>query len=190
MALVAVLCVGSANAQLVKTRTNAPEAAKLDAASMAKVVAKTTPAPKGMVNVTLAAGDVWGDGSGYQMLLDADATEFGVTIPATGALYANCSAPATLYNVFEYKIPENADPVCTTSNIVYNNEITIQIPAGTYDYCIANPSPGDKIWIAGGASNNGRKDNFVFEDGKKYKFTVTLVGTGDDVALLIEDDMP
>ena len=34
--------------------------------------------------IILTAGDVWGDGSGYQMLLDADATAYGTVINPNG----------------------------------------------------------------------------------------------------------
>ena len=58
-----------------------------------------------------------------------------------------------------------------------NSSVTIEIPAGTYDYCITNPTPADRIWIAGGA--NSRADNFTFLDGVEYTFTVALAGSND-----------
>ena len=128
--------------------------------------------PDGYCEVTLTAGDVWGDGSGYQMLLDADATAFGTTIPETGPLATSGDVSAETYAEFEYKIPENADGALTTANIVISNSITIQIPAGTYDYCITNPTPGDRMWIASG--DFARHDNFEFQAGVSYTFTVTL----------------
>lgn len=131
--------------------------------------------------ITLTVGDVWGDGSGYQMLLDADHTAYGTTIPAQGALTSDCNVPANLYNEFEYKIPANADGSCSTQNIVINNTVTITVPAGTYDWCITNPTPGDRIWIASANGNvGGRADDYVFENGKTYAFTVTMGGNGND----------
>jgi len=141
-----------------------------------------------MATVTLAAGYVWNDGSGYQMLLDATATQFGQTIPASGNLWTNCNPPATLYDVFSHKIPENANPACTTSRIVINSSITIQIPPGMYDYCIVNPTPGDKLYIAGGV--NGRKDNYLFEAGKHYTFTAVRSGENDEIMITIEGGEP
>ena len=41
--------------------------------------------PNGYASVTLSAADVWGDGTGYQMLLDADATAYGNIFPVSGA---------------------------------------------------------------------------------------------------------
>lgn len=132
--------------------------------------------------VTLEAHNVWGDGSGYQLLLDADHTAFGDIIPETGPLSTSGNVSATVYAEFEYKIPQNADGNLSTSNMVYDGIETITIPAGTYDYCITNPTPGDRMWIAGG--DNARKDDFVFEAGKTYHFTMQMNGEGGDEAVL------
>ena len=146
-------------------------------------------APEGYANVTLAAGDVWGDGSGYQMLLDADATAYGDVFPATGPLTTSGDADASVYAEFEYKIPENADGACSTTNMINNSQATIQIPAGTYDYCITNPTPGDRVWIASDNGAGGRADDFVFESGASYIFTMSLDdASGNDwTTLEIED---
>ena len=139
-----------------------------------------TPAPGGMATISLTAGDVFSDGSGYQMLLDADATAFGNEIPAEGPLTMGGDAPAGLYDAFEYKIPVNADGSTTTSNVVVNNTVTIQVPAGTYDWCLTNPTPGDRIWIASSQGNvGGRADDYTFEAGYTYNFTVYLLGQND-----------
>jgi len=154
-------------------------------ARVAKSGVVATPAPKfrapakvdipaGMVAVTLTAGDVWGDGSGYQMLLDADTTAFGTIIPETGPLTSEGDASAETYAEFEYKIPENADGAMATQNIVMNNSITIVIPAGIYDWCITNPTPESKIWIASSNGIGGRADNFEFLEGYTYEFTLAL----------------
>ena len=143
--------------------------------------------------ISLTVGDVWGDGSGYQMLLDADATAFGNEIPAEGPLTQSGNAPAGLYDAFEYKIPVNADGSTTTSNIVINNTITIEVPAGTYDWCIANPTPGDRIWIASAQGNiGGRADDYEFEAGYTYNFTVYLLGQNDatDVEIIPGGEPP
>lgn len=134
--------------------------------------------------------DVWEDGTGYQMLLDKDHDTFGSVIPEEGALTErnDNSAAEKLYANFEYKIPEGADGALTTSNIVCGTEKTIEIPAGMYDWCITNPTPGDRVWIASGNGNvGGRKDDFVFEPGKYYTFTVTLGGSNDCVDMSVSD---
>ncbi|HOO25429.1 MAG TPA: DUF2436 domain-containing protein [Clostridiales bacterium] len=127
-----------------------------------------------MAQVTLIAGDVWGDGTGYQLLLDADADTYGRLFQKTGPLNASGNAPASIYDEFEYKIPYNADGVLTTSNIVLNNSISILIPEGVYDFCIANPVPGNKVWIADTNANSpGRYNNYYFQAGYSYTFVMS-----------------
>ena len=145
--------------------------------------------PDGYASVTLTAGDVWEDGSGYQMLLDADANAYGSIIPENGGLTNSGDASDDVYAEFEYKIPEIADGSCTTSNIVINNSITILIPAGVYDWCITNPTPDDRIWIASGNGNvGGRFNDYEFRSGVAYEFTVTLGGNGNDQVDVTIDD--
>lgn len=184
VALVSVLCIGTLNAQIdqssrVKSIEGKPSFT-LDVQS-SKVITNqpTSPTRAGNVKVTLKAGDVWGDGSGYQLLLDANADFI-----ETGSWASSGDVPASTYALFEYKIPENADGACNTTNIVINNSITIEIPAGTYDYLVTNPTPGDKVYFA----TDGLGDNFVFEAGKKYTFSVVLNGQNDKTNLTIEDD--
>ena len=155
-----------------------------------KVARDVTPDPY-KATVILTAGDVWGDGTGYQMLLDADANAYGTIIPETGGLTTSGNADASVYAEFEYKIPENADGSLTTENIVLNNSISITIPEGTYDWCITNPTPDDRVWIS--SSNGpipGRYDNYLFEKGHVYEFTVTKNGSNDYVTLLIDGELP
>ena len=154
--------------------------------SLALVLFAMLFAANAQVTVILEAHDVWGDGSGYQLLLDADHNTYGTTIPATGGLTSSGDASASVYAEFEYKIPANADGSLTTQNIVFDGSVSITIPAGTYDYCITNPTPGDRMWIA---SNNGtqpgRADDFVFEDGHIYHFLVGRVGSNDGITLTV-----
>lgn len=132
--------------------------------------------------VTLTAGDVWGDESGYQMLLDNTHTLYGTTIPTTGALSSNCTGNDAIYAKFSDKIPTNADGECTTANIVIDNSLSIEVSSGIYDWCITNPSPGDRIWIAAANGNvGGRQNDYVFLTGLNYEFTVTLDGENDRV---------
>ncbi len=133
--------------------------------------------------VTLTAGDVWSDGTGYQMLLDADANTFGGIIPEINPLTNSGNASAEVYAAFEYKIPEKADGALNTQNIVLNKSVTIDIPAGTYDWCITNPSPeSETMFIASFHGNvGGRQDDYVFEAGKHYVFTVRPDGDYDRV---------
>ena len=146
--------------------------------------------PEGQAMVTLAAGNVWGDGSGYQMLIDADATAYGAEIPAQGALTAQgADATEAVYGAFEYKIPENADGSRSTTNIILHGQGSVTIPAGIYDFVITNPTPGDRIWIPGDAGTGPvRADNYEFKSKCEYTFTMVLVsGSGDGANLEIYD---
>ena len=133
--------------------------------------------------------DVWGDGSGYQMLIDADATAYGTIIPETGGLTSSGDASAETYAEFEYKLPTNADGSCSTSNILVEGSLSIEIPAGTYDWCITNPTPDDRVWIASSNGNvGGRQDDYVFEPGTTYEFTIHVSGSNDAVDVTITDN--
>ena len=125
---------------------------------------------------------VWGDGSGYQMLLDADANAYGSIIPETGALTTGGDVDAATYAEFEYKIPEAADGALATTNMIVSGTETAMIPAGVYDWCITNPTPGDRMWIASDqGSVGGRADDFEFIGGCGYTFTISLnETTGND----------
>ena len=138
------------------------------------------------VCVILEAHDVWGDGSGYQMLLDADATAYGTIIPESGGLTSSGNAPAGLYDNFEFLIPADADGNLTTTHIVFDGEVAIMIPAGTYDWCIVNPTPGDRLWIASSQGPcPGRYDNFEFEADHTYRFLLGVYGTNDGVEMIV-----
>ena len=150
----------------------------------------------GIAKVTLSVPNkVWDDGSGYQMLLDKDHNTYGRVIPESGGLTTYGNASADTYAEFECKIPTTADGDLETENIVdgsdNNKSVTITIPAGTYDWCITNPSPDDRVWIASGNGNvGGRQDDFTFDSGKHYTFTVTMDGSdlNDCVNMTVEDD--
>jgi hypothetical protein len=142
--------------------------------------------PTGHARIILTAGDVWMDGTGYQMLLDTHATAYGTIIP-TGNYLAQGDVPSTTYDEFEYKIPVNADGLLNTLNIVLNNSISIDIPAGIYDYCITNPDPNSMtMWIALGAYSVG--DDFEFEEGHTYSFTMVYNAITEDDSAVLEID--
>ena len=144
----------------------------------------------GQAKVTLSvSNNVGGDGSGYQMLLDADHNTYGTVIPETGGLTNSGDASDETYANFEYKIPEYADGDLNTINVVnVNKSDTIIIPAGTYDWCITNPTPDDRVWIVSENGNvDGRQDDFTFEAGKHYTFAVTSGGE-DYVNMDVETD--
>lgn len=141
----------------------------------------------GTATIVLVNSLDWHDNSGYQILLDADHDVYGDVLPEIGPLTRNADASAEVYDRFEHKLPKNADGARDTANSIFpgKSEI-ITIPAGTYDYVITNPTPGDNVWIA---SNNGtqpgRADDYVFEAGKIYVFTISKMGSYDSVSLAV-----
>ena len=140
---------------------------------------------KAQVTIILEAHDVWGDGTGYQLLLDADHNTYGTVIPESGGLTTSGDAPASVYAEFEYKVPVNADGSLTTTNMVFDGSATITIPAGTYDFCITNPTPGDRMWIAGNGIDPTRADDYVFVDGSTYHFLMVQNGSNDGCQLTV-----
>ena len=82
----------------------------------------TTAQAQGTARIILEAHNVWQDGSGYQMLLDADHNLYGSKIPDKGPLWDNDNPPADLYDGFEYKIPTNADPSTKPKYMVVDGE--------------------------------------------------------------------
>ena len=157
---------------------------------------------EGDAAVILRAADVWGNGGGYQMLLDADHNTYyydgfadpddlGETqvIPPFGGFTEFGDADPADYELFEYTLPFDADGRCSTENIICDDMMKIYIPAGVYDWCITNPTPGDRIWIASNdGSCRGREDDFEFEAGKTYVFDVKFENNGDRVDLTVYDD--
>lgn len=134
-------------------------------------------------SVTLSVPEeVWGDGTGYQFLMDADHNTFGGIIPAEGPLSLT-DLTEDVYGQFEYTIPEETEFFLNTDMILVEGDMTITVPAGIYDYCITNPTPNDAYWIAGGTDARG--DDIEFTPGNHYVFTVEYVAStgGDDVTM-------
>ena len=153
--------------------------------------------PTAPATIILEADDVWEDGSGYQMLLDDDANTSGVLwdsshkIYVDGEQYSGGDLPTSYYDEFEYIIPTNAaDGSLEAPNSVVTGSVTITIPAGTYDFIILNPTPGDRIYVAAAAGDvDTANDDFVFEAGKTYHFTMQKFGDNDGAALEVTSPM-
>jgi hypothetical protein len=127
--------------------------------------------------------DIWGDGTGYQMLLDADATMF--TQLDNVSYFSDLGS----FDGFEYTIPENADYGVHANNVVIQNSVAIQIPAGVYDYAIINPDNSSTIWFAGSGGNAPSKgDDVVYEGNKTYTYTLISSGTGDGINLNVTNN--
>ena len=137
--------------------------------------------PTGTATIVLnVPDDIWGDGTGYQMLLDADATMY--TQLANVSYFSDLGS----FDGFEYTIPENADYGVYANNVVIQNSVAIQIPAGVYDYAIINPDNYSTIWFAGtGGNTQSKGDDVVYEGNKTYTYTIIGSGTGDGINLTV-----
>lgn len=158
-----------------------------------------TPIPAGYARINMIVTDIYNDGTGVQMLIDSNATAYGTIIPTSGPLYATDTTQAALnaaiatYSEYEFKIPQNADGNPSTTNMLLNTTASMDIPMGSYDYCIVNPTPAFQttsgiypatIWMANGTAATG--DNFTFAEGVTYTF---YVGEGAQVYRLQENDV-
>ena len=193
VAFVAMLCLGSLNAQNARTSVNPikTQVATLTSFSSSyQVTDNATRTPRGLVKVTLEAHNVWGDNSGYHMLLDGTATQYGVGFPGTGNPWSSCPVPSSLYNWATHKIPENATATCAShATFVAEGSVTIYIPAGTYDFCFANLEMGADYWFPSDLGNFiPRQDNYNFLEGKAYHFLALRIGSNDGINLTITDD--
>ncbi|MDR2972582.1 MAG: carboxypeptidase-like regulatory domain-containing protein, partial [Bacteroidales bacterium] len=153
-----------------------------------KIVPIGTPAPKGMVNVTLQVSANIPNGNGYMLLLDPTATTYGTVFPASGFLSYNCALAPGFMDAFAFKIPYNAEPICTTPNVVFDNSITIQITSGIYDYVIPNPLQQYGYWSIA-PNPYGRQHNYEFEEGYHYTFVVDY-NPAQSLELIITEDIP
>lgn len=134
--------------------------------------------PSGSVITLNYPVDIWHDGTGYQMVLDADAEEYD---PFTGSQTVYFTAYYSSFNAFEYRIPANADYGTKPEHFVYCSSDSITVPAGTYDFFILVPASGGIITASTDkGSASGRTKAQVFENGKAYEYTVTLDSWGFD----------
>lgn len=117
--------------------------------------------------IVLTAGDVWGDGTGYQILIDADDAGWTDSYgPACGSAYTQ----------WEYMIPANAS--ADDAAVVVESSQSIQIPAGTYSYLILNPGCNgyNANYIASSQCDATNAQGYQFEAGKTYTFEPVLGG--------------
>lgn len=120
----------------------------------------------GKAEVILEAHKVFGEFAkiGFQMLLDADATAYGdLFYDWSGGYYGT-------YDDFEYKIPEGADPSDKSENVVYDDAVAIEVPAGKYDFMIVYPFPDEGLYMPEGEFT--KYDDFEFKEGFSYRFVV------------------
>ncbi len=149
---------------------------------------KTRDVRDGYSKIVLKADDVWGDGCGYQFLLDEDHDTYGSFMVPDGYIYQGdgTDIPDDFYTAhFEYMIPATAEPFCNTTEIIVTGEGEVEIPAGIYDFVIVSPQFfGSHCYIfrAGDSDDvNGMEDDYEFESGYKYIFTMQKVLIGEDL---------
>lgn len=178
----------------VKKKLFASVLCLLIALAMLPTLALAEDNTEGTATVILYNECDWEDGTGYQMLLDADHDTSGDVMKEASFLCSG-DAPEGLYDRFEYKIPGNADGALDTSNVIpYDHYMRIAIPAGTYDYAIVNPTPEDDIIYTANITGNAKPvaNDFVFEANKTYIFRVYLTEDedeyiGDNVDLIVHE---
>lgn len=128
--------------------------------------------------VVLEAHDVWGDGTGYQLLIDADNAGWSDTYgPDCG----------TNYSGWEYAIPATATMAADgASYCVVDGVEELNIPAGTYSYLILNPSCDTygTNYIAAGSTCDETNASITFEANKTYTFSLSLSASGNDCTTL------
>lgn len=143
----------------------------------------------GNARITLDVQMDWGDGTGYQLLLDADHNTYGEAF-----LYPSSSGSMAMridtesYGEFEYKLPSDAAPESngeTGGCVMFGEREAVEFPAGTYDFVVGNPDPlGGQVYVAGG---NSYGDDYQFNAGTEYLITVALSAdeTGDNCTLSV-----
>jgi hypothetical protein len=109
-------------------------------------------------------GDPYGDGSGFQMLLDSKCrmTEEANTIPAC-------------FEMADYFLPVGATMDFENMIMVSPNEtVSITVPEGEYDYIFLNPIPNDKMYIIAAApdGNEAMGSSFPYLAGFEYIYVI------------------
>jgi len=120
------------------------------------------------------------DGTGFQMLIDAD-TDFGEIWQ-----YNN----NTFYNKSDYKIPQNASSNLSDPGIIFDGEGSVDIPEGIYDFAITHPVSFTILPAFWAKSLYGSVialvNNFSFKAGYEYIFQIE---SSDIVDLYVDDDV-
>lgn len=126
-----------------------------------------SPIEDDQARITLNIESDWGDGSGYQLLLDPDGIIY--FLPESGQI-------KQIYSEADYKIPEDATPL--ENFLVAGQSMSIDVPDGIYDFLLFNPTPSSgSTYIPGGMSEG---DDIHFKGGYEYVFTVTSDRNSDN----------
>jgi archaellum component FlaF (FlaF/FlaG flagellin family) len=140
-----------------------------------------------VATITLTViGDPWGNGTGFQLLLDED--EIIVDNFWDWFLSGNMDQ---FYNHSEYKIPEDASSNLTNPKVILNGTGSVEIPGGVYDFVFFRPAPQDQmIWLCSWAETGeiAMADDYQFFAGFEYVFTIenqsnVVFAAPDDIKL-------
>ncbi len=132
--------------------------------------------------------DIWNDGTGYQMVIDADATAYDEYMSTDPMYFTSFYSD---YHDFEYLIPTDADPGLAPQHFVYCGSESIAVPAGTYDFFILVPGTGGVVTSTSQGNASGKTDNASFDNGNIYEYTVTAYDDySDRVDLKITENEP
>jgi hypothetical protein len=111
-------------------------------------------------------GDPWGDGTGFQALLDA---EHAIDLDAIFSV-------EEFYDICDYTIPEGASADLTDLVIVLDDEVSITVPEGLYDIIFLNPDQYYGVIYPCYWYDNIEEiafgDDFPFKAGYEYVFTI------------------
>lgn len=129
-------------------------------------------------NLVFVVEKDWGDGSGYHLLMDADHDACGRIFTTDNNLLVDEDGTVD-YGDFEVLLPEGAygSPDCPYV-VSAPGRASVAVEPGTYDYVVLNPTPGDKIYMAGGDA--GLADDMYFAAGSTYTLTVLPSSNGGD----------
>ena len=133
-----------------------------------------------VARIVLEAHDVWGDGTGYQLLIDADNEGWSDSYgPDADSQYAQ----------WEYTIPGTV--AADDAAVVVDDVQIIEIPAGTYSYLICNPGFNDYgvNYIASNQCDPTNATDYNFEANKTYHFTVEISSGYDCTTLDITNGL-
>lgn len=126
----------------------------------------------------------WGDGSGYQLLLDTDHNTFDRIFNYAGFIEPDLNGNVD-YSEFEIRIPANAEGIPETSHIIVAPDtISIELEPGTYDYIVTNPTPGDQIYMPGGSGSYA--NDITLSAGSSYTIIVQETDGSENCSLVIE----
>ena len=117
---------------------------------------------------------------GYQLVLDADHNTYGPLIDPDSW---NHHFTVGNFDDFEYTVPVTAS--CNYSPysdcaLFHNASATITIPPGVYDYTFLIRYPTSHVYF-------DYHDNFEFEPGKTYEFTISRSNYHDVISTTITD---